>query len=577
VALRRRPTWPTIAVLAGILALAAFNAWWYWSHRRGFPLFVDESGYTSFALDHTQALRHDGLRGLFDSYQNHSVQAPLVPLVTVPAQLVLGERIGAGFVVMLGFYALLVLATYAVARRLVTPWLAALAALLVATAPGVLTFARMYYFAVPVAAMFTAAIWCFLRSDALMRPGWVIAGGALLGLTVLSRTLALAPGVLLAAGVQAVAGGRPWLRRFVNLGASTLAAGAVAATWYVQNFENVLDYLTGRRFRGPEGQPGQFDPGRALREVGEVVRTVYLPLALVLAAVLVAALVVALARRRVRIHDAERGSTRQFALTRLADDRAFLGVVLIEAVAVATVTTFAVGQWLMLLPVLVTFAVAAVGSLPRYEARAGLAALLAGLAMFNVMQLSDVWATLGQPRELAAGPLGELTVTDGRQFVQQHVEQIDGGRPGRLRESSRRLLPLYRELTAWVLAYAAERHERPVVFTVGKESRLLKPNDLLLADRLLEKDGVLLVGRLFLDQNASARAYRHQLNDPQLGLPNFVITGPDPAFLQKHSAEELSPAEQKVDALGFRIVRALHLSDGTVRIWWRSQANVPSA
>ena len=32
-------------VVAGALILAAVNAWWYTSHRRGLPLFIDESGY----------------------------------------------------------------------------------------------------------------------------------------------------------------------------------------------------------------------------------------------------------------------------------------------------------------------------------------------------------------------------------------------------------------------------------------------------------------------------------------------------------------------------------------------------
>jgi 4-amino-4-deoxy-L-arabinose transferase-like glycosyltransferase len=551
----------TIAVVAGAVALAALNAWWYWSRRSGFPLFVDESGYTSFALDHTHALRQDGLRGLWDSYQSHSVQAPLVPLVTVPALLVLGERIGSGFVVILGFYVLLVMATYGLARRLMAPWPAALAALLVATAPGVLTYARMYYFAVPVAALFTAALWCFLRSGGLTSTGWALGGGALLGLTVLSRTLALAlvPGVLLAAAVQAIAGGQPRSRRLLNLLGATLVATSVAATWYVRNFQDVYDYLTGRRFRFREDQPG-FDPGRWPEELGEIVRTVYIPLALVLAGVGVAALAFSLIRLRAR--------------PRLTGDSGFLALVVIEALAVALIAKFALGQWLMLLPVLVAFAIAALMSLPQRQVRAGVSAVLVGLALVNLVQLSDVWPTLGRPRELAAGQVGDLTVTDGRQFLQKFEALLGSDRPGRLRDSSRRLPHLYRDLTEWILAYAAERQERPVVFTVGKESEVLKPNDLLLADRLIEEHGVLLVGQLFLAQNASLRAYRSQLNDPEFGLPNIVITGPDPAFLQHHSEQELSPAEQKVNALGFRLVRTARLPDGLVRIWWRSQGDV---
>lgn len=237
----RRLTRATVSVLAGALLLAAFNAWWYTSHRRGLPLFIDESGYTAYALDHLRALEHDGLRGLVKSVENRSVQAPLVPLLTVPALRVLGEGIGAGFAVVAAFYALLIVGSYAVARRLLDPWPSALVALVVATTPYVVTFSRMYYFAVPAAAFFMVAIWCFLRSDALARPAWAVGGGAALGLAVLTRTmvLSLVVGILGAILVQAVARGDGLRRRLLTLGAATAVTVAVAATWYAKNFANV--------------------------------------------------------------------------------------------------------------------------------------------------------------------------------------------------------------------------------------------------------------------------------------------------------------------------------------------------
>ena len=198
---------PLALVIVVVVAMVGLNLWWYWAYRRGFPRQIDESGYTAFALAQSQALHRSGLSGLLHTVETQqTVFGPLVPFLTVPLELVAGQRIGNGYVVILAFYALLVFATYDLARRLVSPGLAALAAVIVATAPEVLTFARAYYFAVPAAALLAAAVACFLRSDGLTRRGWALAGGFILGLALLSRTqmLAAVPCVFAAAFVLAV-------------------------------------------------------------------------------------------------------------------------------------------------------------------------------------------------------------------------------------------------------------------------------------------------------------------------------------------------------------------------------------
>ena len=155
------------------------------------------------------------------------------------------------------FYALLIVGSYAVARRLLDPWPSALVALVVATTPYVVNFSRMYYFAVPTATFFMVAIWCFLRSDALARPAWAVGGGVALGLAVLTRTMALplVAGVLGAALVQAAAPRRllpaapPGARR------RDLPPGAaVAATWYAKNFTIVWGNQAGTRFHDPRSR-----------------------------------------------------------------------------------------------------------------------------------------------------------------------------------------------------------------------------------------------------------------------------------------------------------------------------------
>ncbi|HEV2993942.1 MAG TPA: hypothetical protein VG012_05970, partial [Acidimicrobiia bacterium] len=60
----RRPSRPVVLLGAGTLALIGLNLWWYWTYRRGFPLQLDEAGYSALALALTQALTHHGIGAL---------------------------------------------------------------------------------------------------------------------------------------------------------------------------------------------------------------------------------------------------------------------------------------------------------------------------------------------------------------------------------------------------------------------------------------------------------------------------------------------------------------------------------
>jgi Dolichyl-phosphate-mannose-protein mannosyltransferase len=560
----RPGTRATITVLAGALILTAFTVWWYWSHRRGFPLFVDESGYTAFAIEHTHALRSDGLIGLLRSIQEHSVHAPLVPVLTVPLELVIGERIGNGFVVVAAFYGLLIVVTYFLGRQLVGPWLAALAAAVVATAPDVLTFARSSFVVIPAAALFTLALYCLLRSDGLLRIGWSVAGGALLGTAMLTRTmvLGLVVGPLAAVLIQAFARGDELRRRLLAFVAAVAATLAVAATWYARNFGDAFDYLTGARFSGTSTrQPAWYLDARDVREI---VSSVQLPLALVLTGIAVAGVAAAVRSRR-----AWRGPREELRHV-LRTDAAVLVLVIVEGALALSIADWSQAQWLPLVPAMIALAVLALASLRRTRVRTTLAYAVLALSTFNFVMLSDVWPWLGRPRMVSAGPIGDLAVTDGRQYVDRFFPgRVDSDRPGRFPDSWRRWLPLHRELTAWMARYATERGQRPVVVMGGDESRLLNLNDVLLSDRLNEDEETMLVGRVFIERDTSRHTIRRYFDDPQFGLPNFVIT-----LDVQNRVEPDRRIEGILGDQGFGIVRTVTLPEGKARIWWRSQADV---
>ena len=235
-----------LAVAAGVLALSALNLWWVLTYRKGFPLNVDEAGYTSIALTDWLGFHNGGLHGWWSAIQSQTPNAPLLPALT-SVLLIVKAGVMEGFVVLIGFFALLAVAAYGIGERLAGPRLGALAALAVATSEGALLFSREYVFALPTAALLSCAVYALLRSERMRSRRWAIACGAALGLMVLARTMAIAfvPGVFAAALVGMLAVDRTDLkRRFLNLGLTAVAAVVVAATWYFHNLKPVYDYLT---------------------------------------------------------------------------------------------------------------------------------------------------------------------------------------------------------------------------------------------------------------------------------------------------------------------------------------------
>jgi hypothetical protein len=124
--------WWALALLAIFVATRiALDAWWLCEFRDGYPLNIDEAGYLTIALDNTQGLRNGGVAGLLDAYLGNRLQAPLVPLLTVPIHLAFGEEIFPSFFVQAPFLVLLAFASFGLAARLTSPLWGLHAALIV--------------------------------------------------------------------------------------------------------------------------------------------------------------------------------------------------------------------------------------------------------------------------------------------------------------------------------------------------------------------------------------------------------------------------------------------------------------
>jgi hypothetical protein len=569
----------TLAVTGGIVVLVALLFAWWWTERRGFPLFVDESGYLGFSLDHLHAFDRDGLQGLFDSFRDHPVYGQLVPLSSVPFLLVFGESITAGYLAILAYYAVFVGVTYLIARRVTTPWFAALAALLTALTPEVINFTHMYYFAVPAGAWLAVSVWCYLRSEACDRPAWTIAAGAALGLAPLSRTMALAfvPGVLVAVGLQAVTAPARQVRRLLYLVAGALVGFALAWVWYSKNYSGARGQLEGRFQPDRVGVGDRV--GRIDREFRQIVDVFFVPLAVLLAITAVAALVYWWRRRshrdRAEAQPAVAPESRVdrvvvWLRTTFATDVGFVVVVLGAGVAALFYAHEALAQWVPLVPYAMILAVVCLASIPAGLPRNLLTAGLVVVSLFNLAMLSDVWTPLGELRRLRVPGVTTLTVTDGRGWMDAYVDErgYETGRPGHLPDYFEGWLPLHQEVVQTIVDEAAEQGEVPVVL-MRQFDPVFGPNDLILADRLTSESPRLGIGPL-----RDSRDYEEQLNSEEFGYPNFVIVAdaiPDSPAADEQR-EDNAEARGALRPEGFEVVEVFDLPDGRqAQLWFRAR------
>jgi hypothetical protein len=175
---------------------------------------------------------------------SHGYHAPLVPMLAAPLT-AKNPLTTTTVLVNVPFVLLLIVSSFSLYKRVAPPRAALIGVAVTAFLPGVLTWARTVNFALPLTAVSTAALASLLASRRLTSWQWSILWGALTGLTLLTRSMALslAPGLVMAAFVLGV-GRRPWRAWIPNLILGLLAATLVAAPWYVVNAGALLNYLT---------------------------------------------------------------------------------------------------------------------------------------------------------------------------------------------------------------------------------------------------------------------------------------------------------------------------------------------
>jgi hypothetical protein len=485
--------------------------------------------------------------------------------------LLFGTEVLPSFVVLQAFLALLLGATFAVARRLTrSAWWGLLAALVVMGAPGVLQFSRQYHFALPSAALYAAAVYAQLRANGFRHRGWGLTCGILLGLLVLTRTVMLAflPGFVVAAVITVVAGDHR-LERFRWL-ALSLAIGAVTAgLWYWKNLPLVLEYLLSfgygqnSEFYGSANIAGVFGFWTA-RLANLIQQALYLPLATILLAALLAGGVGLINRRLWRL----------VQWTRLVGcDAVVLLITLVEGYVILTSTrNSGSGFVLVLVSTVVVLSLLAIVHTPFRLWRALVAVSLVAVSLFNVAVELSLSPPMTVPRPVAVLGLGLLPISDTPVDVQEVVSRAGAGSsydpstPPTTAVQPEDWMRLERETAAYLVDFAAARGQIPIVWFASRDN-LFNTNSVALVAEL-ELHQQIPMGQLsaVVDGDRS-EAYRGALAlaRPQ---PNFLITG-EPGDQEFRPSVAQALAEDAARSLGYQLVNRLYLPDGReARIWW---------
>ncbi|HMC39087.1 MAG TPA: glycosyltransferase family 39 protein, partial [Acidimicrobiales bacterium] len=238
--------WTGPVALAGLVAASGgVNAGWIARNRRGLPFDIDEAGYLQRAVRDGGALTRHGLTGLWRAYRLPDPQAPALPMTAGVLRAVTGWGPTGLLAAQQLFLAVLLVSTYAAARKMVPRGWSLLAAFLVACVPAVINGGRDFHFALPAAALLTAALAAQLHAGDFDDLRWALGWGALLGLAALTRTmvLGLLPLLVLAAVGRVAAA--PTVRRAIHLGAGVGLAAAISASWYYGTWPEVYRYLSG--------------------------------------------------------------------------------------------------------------------------------------------------------------------------------------------------------------------------------------------------------------------------------------------------------------------------------------------
>ena len=570
------PAWRWALIVAiGCLVMAAINVWWIATYRHGYPMDVDENGYTMIGIIDFFGWENGGFSGWWEAVQNQTPNAPLLPALT-SIVLIFSPGVMQGYGVLIAFAALLTLATYGIGERLAGPRLGALAALAVGTSQGVFVFSREYIFALPTAAFLTCSVYALIRSEGMLKWRWAVAFGAAIGLMMLSRTMAVAflPGLAVAALLPVVLNYRDRLQqRLLNLGIALVSALLVAATWYWNNIGPVYDYLTEFGYGSQAknfGEEASFFSWERFKLVAEKIiqGDLLVPMSLLVVVGLVACAVAVVQRLRA----AE--DRKAEALRILGSDAVALFIV--AGAGFGALMSSQNGGFGFTFPVAMLLPPLAVVALRRYRAAiVPVTVLVVAIAVVNLVANSNLSDDLSERRLVEVPAFGYLPWISGEPAAVGNVRQQAPGPDTRFTAEDEGYVATDLELARTLLdKIAPEGSPRLVAF--ASRNRVVSTNSVGLAGLVNSRRGIPFT-QLLAEPDTVAH-YEEQITGPDLGEPTAVVT----TSTEEGDFEPLvtqAKVETALKNLDFRLVRQVGMPDGrNLRVWvWNGKKYGPIA
>lgn len=552
-------------VLLVIVCIGTVNILWLIRFRFGQVTGWDESGYIAIAIRDTHALHDGGLASLVGEFERQNLQAPLLPLLTVPVDTVFGSGVFQSLIGLQVVAAGLVIVTFLLARTLMTRKWSLLAAACVATAPAVADYGRLYVFPVPAAVFLIASMWMLIRSDELRERRWVVGSGAMAGLMLLSRTMTFSflPALGAASfGLLLLGGSGDRRTRFMSMVWAGATTGLVAGTWYLRNGVSVAAYLLHYGYGDQAGRFGASHPMSSwaywAKDLHLVAQSFYLPLTVLLIAASVVALAAAMRSR------AAGGITVSPPVLVAAS------VSVVGYLVLTSSKNEGTGFVLPLLSPLVVLAVAAVARLRQRTLRQTFACLFVIVCVGNVGMKSGFVPALGDQVSLAVPGLGSVPVLDGRGLIQTEVAAAGypaGSSTKPLPAADKRWLPLMEGVTTFARRYASERGQTPYL-VFASDNQIFNTTRADLANAL---SGSVGARTSFIERDPKGDRVAYYARRLEYLRPNFVeIAQHDPAGRTAGITPERVATALR--SLHYRRVYLFALPDGhRGSLWYRRQ------
>ena len=331
-------------------------------------------------------------------------------------------------------------------------------------------------------------------------------------------TIAFVPGILVAGLVGLACLPREaWRRGLVNLGLLCLAAVAVAAPWYIPNFDLVAEYLTEFGYGERSAEYGASHSIISWDRWTDVLARIaaddlYLVLAILVIAGLVALLVTAI--RRV-----EGAEDRAAALRGvLGSGPAAVGIVALAGyVALSSSRNIGLGFTLPVSVLLVPLAIAALPRFPR--ARTPVLAIVAIATAVNLLASFTLSESLSRrsARSASRVPARPRSSTARHTRSRKSATRSTAPRPA----STRPTRASSTSTASWPKRFAVRLGKQVVAF--GSRNRVVNTNSVMLAG-LRQYDEAIPMAQLRSTDGPTAADFAARLGETDFGLPQVVVT-----------------------------------------------------